>query len=256
MSLIFVVARKEIRDHIRDLRSLASAAMMALMGPAVVLLVSLSDRASGPNGGQALIGMLSVFALVSAFAGAIDVAMDSTAGERERRALLPLLLNPIPRSEVIVGKWLAVSAFALAAVALNTAGVVAVLAWAAPLLLASRAPQLVVWIVLGLVPLAAFGAAVNLFVATLCRTTKEAQNALKFLAFLPMIVGMFLVFFPSWTGRVWFLVPIVGQQTLMASREPSALVVQGAILAVITLAASLLPLAAAGRVLNRDDILA
>jgi hypothetical protein len=64
------------------------------------------------------------------------------------------------------------------------------------------------------------------------------------------------VFFPSWTGRVWFLVPIVGQQTLMASREPSALVVQGAILAVVTLAASLLPLAAAGRVLNRDDILA
>jgi sodium transport system permease protein len=256
MNLIFVVARKEIRDHARDLRALASAAMLALMGPAVVLLVSLSDRGPGPNGGRALIGMLSVFALVSAFAGAIDVAMDSTAGERERRALLPLLLNPIPRSDVIVGKWIAVTTFALAAVALNVAGVVAVLAWAAPLLLASRAQQIVVWVVLGLVPLAAFGAAVSLFVATLCRTTKEAHSALRFLAFLPMLAGMFLVFFPSWTGRAWFLFPIVGQQTLIGLRESPALVMQGAILAVVTLAASLLPLAAAGRVLNRDDILA
>jgi sodium transport system permease protein len=230
--------------------------MMALMGPAVVLLVSLSDRAPGPNGGRVLIGMLSVFALVSAFAGAIDVAMDSTAGERERRALLPLLLNPIPRADVIVGKWIAVTAFALAAVALSAAGVVAVLAWAAPLLLASRASQIVVWIVLGLVPLAAFGSAVNLFVAALCRTTKEAHTALKFLTFLPMLVGMFLVFFPSWTGRAWFLLPIVGQQTIITLREPSALVMQGAVLALVTLAASLFPLAAASRVLNRDDILA
>ena len=160
----FVVARKEIRDHARDPRSLVSSAMMALMGPGVVLLVSLSDRAPGQDGARVLLGMLSVFALVSAFAGAIDIAMDSTAGERERRSLLPLLLNPIPRSDVIVGKWIAVTAFALVALALNAAAV-AVLAWAAPFLLVTRAQQIVVWVVLGLVPLAALGAAVNLFVA-------------------------------------------------------------------------------------------
>jgi sodium transport system permease protein len=255
MSRTFVVARKEIRDHARDLRSLVSSAMMALMGPGVVLLVSLSDRAPGQDCARVLLGMLSVFALVSAFAGAIDIAMDSTAGERERRSLLPLLLNPIPRSDVIVGKWIAVTAFALVALALNSLGVVAVLAWAAPFLLVTRAQQIVVWVVLGLVPLAALGAAVNLFVAVLCRTTKEAHTALRFLAFLPMLVGIFLVFFPSWTGRAWFLLPIVGQQTLIAVREPSAPVVQGAILALVTLVASVLPLVAASRVLNRDDIL-
>lgn len=254
MSLAFVVARKEIRDHARDMRSLLSSTMMAVMGPGVVLLVSLSDRAPGQNGARVLLGMLSVFALVSAFAGAIDIAMDSTAGERERRSLLPLLLNPIPRSDVIVGKWIAVTAFALAGLVLNTVGVVAVLAWAAPLLLASRAQLIVVWVVLGLVPLAALGAAVNLLAAVLCRTTKEAHTALRFLAFVPMLVGMFLVFFPSWTGRAWFLLPIVGQQTLIAL-EPSMPVVQGAILALVTLVASVLPLVAASRVLNRDDIL-
>lgn len=255
MSLSFVVAWKEIRDHSRDPRSLFSSAMMALMGPGVVLLVSMSDRAPGQAGARVMLGMLSVFALVSSFAGAIDIAMDSTAGERERRSLLPLLLNPVSRLDVIVGKWIAVTAFALAALAVNSLGVVAVLAWTAPAVLASRALQIAVWIGLGLVPLAALGAAVNLFVAVLCRTTKEAQTALRLVAFLPMLVGMFLVFFPTWTGRVWFVLPIVGQQTLIAVGELSTLLAPGAILALVTLAAAVVFLAAASRVLNRDDTL-
>ena len=152
MSLSFVIARKEIRDHLRDTRALLSSAFMALMGPAVVLLVSLSDRAPGQNGARVFVGMLSIFALVSAFAGAIDVAMDSTAGERERRSLIPLLLDPVTRSEIILGKWIAVTAFALAAVALNSAALVAVLAWAAPAMLAARAGQIAMWILLGLLP--------------------------------------------------------------------------------------------------------
>ena len=201
MSLPVVVARKEILNHLRDRRSVLSSAMMALLGPAVVFLVSLSGRTGGQEGESVLLGMLSVFALVSSFAGAIDIAMDSTAGERERHSLLPLLLNPVPRQGVIVGKWLAVTAFALAAVVVNTVALAAVLAWAAPTLLASRAPQLLLWITLGLVPLALLGAALSLLVAVVCRSTKEAHTALRFLVFVPMFVGMFLSFFRHGSGR-------------------------------------------------------
>ena len=123
-----------------------------------------------------LLGMLSVFALASSFAGAIDIAMDSTAAERERRSLCPLLLNPVPRRDVIIGKWLAVTAFALAAVAFNSLGLAAVLAWTAPAVLASRAPQLLLWMTLGLVPLALLGAALSLLVAVLCRSTKGIRG--------------------------------------------------------------------------------
>jgi sodium transport system permease protein len=255
VTLSFVIARKEIRDHLRDTRALLSSAFMALMGPAVVLLVSLSDRAPGQDGARVFVGMLTIFALVSAFAGAIDVAMDSTAGERERRSLIPLLLNPVTRSEIVLGKWIAVTAFALGAVALNSAALVAVLAWAAPALLAARADQIAMWILLGLAPLTALGAAANLFVAVLCRSTKEAHTALRFLAFVPMLIGMFLVFFPSWTGRAWFVLPIVGQQTLIALREPSAPIAASVILALVTLVAAIGPLVGATRVLSRDDIL-
>jgi sodium transport system permease protein len=254
VSAATVVARKEILDHLRDGRSLLSSALMALMGPGVVLLVSLSGRIRGQEGEQVLLGMLSIFALVSAFAGAINIAMDSTAGERERRSLLPLLLNPVSGRDVILGKWIAVTTFALAAVALNSLGVTAVLWSAAPALLASLGPQLFLWGALGLIPLAALGAAMSLLTASVCRTTKEAHGALTFLVFLPMLIGMFLVFFPAWVSRVWFVFPIVGQQALVGLREPSLPIGRSVILALVTLAAAAVALAGAARVLNRDDI--
>jgi sodium transport system permease protein len=250
-----VVARKEIVEHLRDRRSLLSSVMMALMGPGVVLLVSLSGRTRGQDSAGVILGMLSVFALVSAFAGATDIAMDSTAGERERRSLLPLLLNPVPRLDLIVGKWIAVTAFGLAAVVLNSYCLLAVLAWAAPALLVTRAPQILLWITFGLAPLAAMGAAVSLLVAVMCRTTKEAHTALRILAFVPMLVGMFLVFFPTWISRAWFMLPIVGQQALIGSQVQSFPVWRGLILALVTIAAGVAAIAGAARVLNQDDIL-
>ena len=255
MRLSLVVAVKEIRDHLRETRSLTSSALLALMGPAVVLLVSMSDRTSAKDSTAVLLGMLSVFALVSSFAGAIDIAMDATAGERERRSLLPLLLNPVHRSALITGKWLAVTAFALAALALNCLATVAVLLWAAPAALATRTPLIVIWIGLGLVPLAALGAALSIFVAVRCRTTKEAHAALRFVTFMPMVVGMFLVFFPAWAGKIWFLLPVVGQQALIGLPAGSIPVARAALLAAVTLAAAVPVLFAATRVLSRDDIL-
>lgn len=255
MSLALIVARKEVVDHLRDRRALLNSTLLAVMGPAVVFLVSLSSRAGGENGPTVILGMLSVFALVSAFAGAIDIAMDATAGERERKSLLPLLLNPVPPAALIVGKWIAVTAFALAAVSLNVLGLVTVLTWRAPALLASHGQQVAVWIVCGLLPLALLGGAISVLVAVRCRTTKEAHSALTIMVFVPMIVGMFLVFFPAWVGQVWFLVPIVGQQALIGLRDQPVPLVGGVVLALATMAAAAATLIGAVGVLNRHDVL-
>ena len=42
----------------------------------------------------------------------LGLAIDNTAGERERRSLEPLLINPVTRTALIFGKWLAASALA------------------------------------------------------------------------------------------------------------------------------------------------
>ena len=102
--------------------------MFALMGPAVILAVSFSEAARG-GGPRLLLAMMSVFTLVSTFSGGMYLALDSIAGERERGSFVPLLLNPVPRLHLVIGKWIAVSVFSLAGLALNLAGFTLVFEW-------------------------------------------------------------------------------------------------------------------------------
>jgi ABC-type Na+ efflux pump permease subunit len=198
-----IVARKEIRENLRDVRSLASSALYVLMGPLVVLLVSFGIQpGQAGSGGGVLFGMMSVFALVAAFVGGVNVAMDSIAGERERRSLLPLLLNPVPRRDILVGKWIATGVFSAAGLAINMAAFAAVFAVSR---MAFGIPPVAL---LCLLPLALFAAALELLISTTCRSAKEAHTYLSLLVLLPMGVGMFLVFYPHMIRDWWFVLPI------------------------------------------------
>ena len=258
MSPCLTVAFKEIRDHLRDTRSLGSAAMYALMGPLVIMIVSQSEAAR--NGGpRLLLSMMSVFILVSAFSSGMHLALDSTAGERERGSLVPLLLNPVSRFYLITGKWIAVSAFTLAGLGLNLAAFTAVFEWGGVVPPGEVTEVFLLWILCGLVPLALFGAALDLLAASTCRTVKEAQARLSTVMFVPMIVGMFLVFFPGWIGRWWFAVPVVGQQALIGAGlggEAVSVLQAGLLGLLLTTAVAVMALVAAARGLDRDEIVA
>src|SRR5262245_1635121 len=182
-----VVAKKELLDHARDARSIVSATLYCLMGPLVVTLVSLSSRA-GSNS-QVVFGMMSVFALVAACVGGTNVAMDAMAGERERRSLLPLLLVPIARADVAVGKWIATSLFGAAGLAANLAGFAVALGVTPGISASDQFPLLTVWAIFGLAPLALLASAVELLISSLCRTMKEAHTYLSLIVFVPMMIG-------------------------------------------------------------------
>jgi sodium transport system permease protein len=252
-----IVARKEIVDHLRDRRSLMSAIAYALMGPAIVMLISFSPKGREPAMPVIMMSMMSVFALVSAFMGGMNIAMDVMSGERERRSLLPLLMTPVTPRNVVIGKWIAASTFGLGALIVNVAGLVIVLATRAPAMLATHAGLLASWAMLGLAPLALFGASLEILVAGLSRTMKEAGTSLTLLVFAPMIVGMFLVFFPV-SGGWWSVVPVVGQQIVIDAgmRGAPALSLHLIVLALVTALSGWAPLVAAERVLSRDDVAA
>jgi sodium transport system permease protein len=257
MSGYVTIGLKEIRDHLRDRRSLRAAALYALMGPVVILLVSQS--AAAERGGSALLlSMMSVFALVSAFTGGIYIALDSTAGERERGSLVPLLLNPVSRRDVVVGKWIGVSFFSLAGLVLTLTGFTVVFEWGGVEPPAGLAGVLLLWMLCGLVPLALFGAALDLLTGATSRTVKDAQAKLSMVTFAPMVVGMFLIFFPDWIGQWWFALPVVGQQALIGAglRGEAVSVVQAGVLGILTLAATAVALLAAARLMSRDEFVA
>jgi len=243
LSHALIVARKEIRDHLRDTRSLVSSAFYALMGPLVVGMVSIATR--GEKSSAVLLSMMSVFALVATFVGGMNVAMDAIAGERERRSLLPLLMNPILRRDVLLGKWMAISLFAVAGVVINLVGFAIVVAFSLSQLIA---------ITLALIPLVLFAAAVELLISTWCRNIKEAHTYLSLVVFLPMVVGMFLVFFPH-MAHTWLWLPVAGQQLLidLLTKGAPVSLVSSLALSVITVASAALILLATAKLLHRDE---
>lgn len=254
------IARKEILDHLRDVRSLTSSVFYILMGPSVVTLVSIavqkSDRpASNP---AFLLKMAVVFTLISSFVGGMNLAMDTIAGERERRSLLPLLINPVNRFEVAAGKWLAISVFGVAGVILNLLGFALALATSnTPLSVGGTSTLLISAVLFGLIPLALLAAALELLVSTFCRSIKEAHTYLSLLIFVPMILGMFLAFFPQVSRGAWFLVPGVGQHLLLelSTRGEAASVIWPAGLGLITLATTVIALLGTTSRLRQDEII-
>jgi sodium transport system permease protein len=249
------IARKEVIDAWRDRRSLISAMMYAAMGPGVAALTALAVRGSKPAAVHAMMaGLISVFTLVSMFSGGMNVAMDTIAGERERRTLLPLLCNPVTRAEVIVGKWLGVGAFAAAGLAVNLLGFAIVLRVSPASPPGSGVGLLALLFLFGLAPLALFAAALELLVSTACRAIKEAHTYLSWLVFLPTGVGMLLAFtpHPSWW---WRCLPMAGQQLELSAWLSGGEMswARPVLLGVCTLFSTALLLWMATRQLERED---
>ena len=255
-SSALTVANKEIIDTIRDRRALTSSLLYTLMGPLMVGLLTLSQgHGSAGSGANTLFGLASVFALITAFTGGMNVAMDCLTGERERRSLLPLLMNPLRRRDVVLGKWIAISVFAIAGVLANISGFAIVLVHA-KLLPHIMIGSFVEALILGPLPLAILAASAELFVSTFSRSTKEAHTYIAFIVFVPMGLGMFMVFFPHAIGAWWCHLPVVGQQLLLARSAHRGYInsKDAVVLGALTLWLALILLRLTARLLQRDEI--
>ena len=80
----------------------------ALASAVVVREVDVSTPASR---GAVLVGTLPFFLLMTVFMGGMYLAIDATSGEKERQSLEPLLINPVPRWQIMLGKVLAAALF-------------------------------------------------------------------------------------------------------------------------------------------------
>lgn len=178
-----------------------------------------------------LLAMIPVFLLVAAFAGGMGVAIDTTAGERERRSLEQLLLHPVPASTFVAGKWAAAATVCAVVMLLMIAATAIVLqlpqlrALDLPLGMTAR-DALVMMLVL--VPLTALAPAVQMLVSVAAASYKEAQTHASLLLLLPTVPG-FLLAFGALPDTIWLrAAPIVGQQLLMADVLSGRTVAPGA----------------------------
>lgn len=166
--------------------------------------------------------------LVWALTGAFYPAIDLCAGEKERGTLETLLSSPARRNEIVWGKLLTVATFSISSALLNllsmhtTAGlIVKQLASAgSPNITEALGPlpiHALGWLVLLLLPMAAFFSALALAVAALARSTKEGQYYLMplLLVTLPLVS---LPMIPSLSLNLGTsLVPVSGAVFLVRS---------------------------------------
>src|SRR5207248_10180711 len=69
------------------------------------------DLATPQQSGALVLFLVAYYGLFSSLMGGMAVALDTTAGERERQSLEPLLTTPARPLDITIGKWLSVCAF-------------------------------------------------------------------------------------------------------------------------------------------------
>jgi sodium transport system permease protein len=126
-------------------------------------------------------------------AGAVQPAVDITAGERERGTLETLLISPASRVEIVLGKWLATTLFGFASVVWNViwlaaGAIVLQVVLGNPIV---SLPGMAGCVLLGL-PLAMLFAAVALTLGVFAKSTKEGQFYQ-----LPLMLGTMVLAFGS-----------------------------------------------------------
>ena len=207
-----------------------------------------------------LLNVVPLFLMLAALVGGMNVAIDTTAGERERGSLEALLLNPVPRRTLVIGKWLATSLASLAVATVTLLGFMLTVRFL-PLeelgmkMLLGPYEALVLWAAIA--PLALFGSGLQMLIATFARSFKEAQTYLNLLNLLPMAPSMFLMFEPA-RSAAWML-PLpalaqVGTVVDVMRGEPVPAWHLGVIL-LTSLAYTALCLAALERLLKKENII-
>jgi len=198
------------------LRMMARGVSPDLVEPVKVDHVS---TATARQKGAFILFLIPMFAILSPLLGGMTLAIDSTAGERERGSLEPLLGNPVATLHIVVGKWLAAWTFATAVAVLTLSGfVVAALIYAQKklaTLMAFGVPELAQFVVM-VIPFAAMTSALQMLICTYGRSYREAQTYVSYLSAVASFVPG-IVMFTGLKDALWQLaVPVLGQQMVLS----------------------------------------
>jgi len=220
------------------------------------LTIESIDLATPQQSGSLVLFLVAYYGLFAAVMGGMAGAIDTTAGERERGSLEPLLVTPITTFELATGKWLAIALFNALVVALTLAGFYLTLRFAP--LPAIGIPFLfgfteLVRFLLVLLPLIALMPAILVYVGMRGRSLKEAQANISVLLFLLSMVPVIQIFSqrkePAWAA--W--VPVSSQYAMLnrALRGDAIPVLEWLQSAAAPALLTVLALVAAARLLNR-----
>lgn len=187
---------------------------------AVPVAVNEIDVTTPAGRAVVVLGFMTYFVLFSVLMGGLYLAIDSTAGERERGSLEALLSLPVARSALVGGKILATCAYMSLSLAINLTAFVAVFRFV-PLERLGMSANLGVDTALEFfaicLPFVPLGAALMTFVASFTRSYREAQTYLTSVLLVPTLPIAFASIYSLKTQSSLMFIPSLSQHLLMTS---------------------------------------
>jgi sodium transport system permease protein len=243
--------------QIASLRLLVRGISPEVVAPIDVRTV---DVATPAGRSLLILGMMTYFCLMSMLVGGFYLAIDTTAGERERGSLEPLLALPVTRGQLIIGKMLATSAFMAVSLLLTLTSFGVALAFV-PLevlgMSANFGPAVILAVFCVMVTFVPLGAGLMTVVASFTRSNREAQTWLSFVLLIPLAPIMFAVINGMRPTAALMAIPSLSQHLLATAlmRGDTITALHVVISTSTTLAAGALLIWIAVRLYRRETIL-
>jgi sodium transport system permease protein len=228
-----------------------------VLSPIVVESIDVSTPASRA---VLLLGTFSYLVVVTMLMGGMYLAIDATAGERERGSLEPLLTVPVRREYLIYGKVLTACAFMTLSLVMTVIVFAVVLK---PVDLArfgmtlNLGPLVALKIILCCLPLVPVGAGLMTIIASFTRSYREAQTYVGLILVIPTLPLVFASVMGLRPTAKLMAVPSLSQHFLMTSllRDEPIPVAYLALSVGVTLAFGALLVGIAGRLYHREALL-
>lgn len=226
VEIIYDSSRRGIGSQIERLREMLRyyerrTSVMRLvargLSPAVAtpLIVADRDQATPQARGALLFAMLPYFLILTSFIGGMWLAIDSTAGERERQSLEPLLANPVPRGQILLGKLGACATFSFVSLTLGLLSFV-IAAHFLPVrqlgMTLNIGPRDIAIILPMMIPLVMLVVITQMLVSAFAKSNREAQTYVGLLQLIPIIPSILLAVSPFTPPPWMYTLPLLGQQ--------------------------------------------
>lgn len=232
------------------------------LDPTVLSAIAIQDvDVATPTSRSVLIlGAFTVLILMSMLMGGLHVALDATAGERERGSLEPLLTVPVRREHLIYGKILAACVFMLLALTVCACAMAVALRHAGLERLGMNEnmnPLTVLELIACCAPLAPLSASLMTIVAAFTRSYREAQTYVGLILLIPTLPLVFASTLGLRPSPWLMMVPSLSQHFMVTGllrAEPVPALY--AVLSVsVSLALGAVAAYAAGRLYHREALL-
>lgn len=232
------------------------------ISPLLALPVAVNEIDVTTPTGRAVVvlGFMTYFVLFAMLMGGLYLAIDATAGERERGSLEALLSLPVARGALVGGKILATSAYMAMSLAINLLAFVVVFRFV-PLEQFGMSANLGFGTALEFfaicLPCVPLGAALMTFVASFTRSYREAQTYLTTVLLVPTLPIAFASIYSLKTRSILMLIPSLSQHLLMTSvlKDEPVAARDVAVSAASALSLALLMTVATSRHWRRESIL-